>query len=62
MPWVNIRDPKAYGGLAANYGVSGIPNYVMISPEGKVVDNWSGFGTGSLKKKMKEHINKKECI
>jgi thiol-disulfide isomerase/thioredoxin len=55
-PWANIRDPKAYGGLAANYGVSGIPNYVMISPEGKVVDKWMGYGSGYLKSKVSENI------
>ena len=57
MPWVNIRDPKGLGGLAANYGVYGIPNYVMISPEGKIVDKWVGFsGNGLLKRKVTENI------
>ena len=56
MPWVNIRDPKSFGGLAANYGVRGIPNYVMISPEGKVIDKWMGFGSGFIKKKVNENI------
>jgi len=57
MPWVNIRDPKDMGGLASAYGVYAIPNYVLISPEGKVVDKWAGYGTGSLKQKMSENIN-----
>ena len=56
MPWVNIRDPKAMGGLAADYGVSGIPNYIMISPEGKIIDKWMGYGTGLIKTKMSENI------
>ena len=56
MPWVNIRDPKGMGGLAANYGVNAIPNYVMISQEGKVVDKWAGFGSGYLKRKVSENI------
>jgi len=55
-PWVNIRDPKSFGGLAANYGVTGIPNYVMISPEGKVVDKWMGYGNGSIKRKVSENV------
>ena len=55
-PWVNIRDPKGFGGLAANYDVRGIPNYIMISPEGKVIDKWMGFGNGLLKKKVNENI------
>lgn len=56
LSWVNIRDPKGMGGLAANYGVRGIPNYVMISPEGQIVDKWMGFGEGYLKKKVSENI------
>ena len=56
MPWVNIRDPKSWNGLALSYGVSGIPNYIMISPEGKIVDKWVGYSTGSLKQKVSENI------
>ena len=57
MPWENIRDPKGMGGLAANYGVRGIPNYVMISPENVVIDKWAGYGTGYLIKKVSETIH-----
>ena len=57
MPWVNIRDPKSFGGLAASYGVVGIPNYVIISPEGKIIDKWAGYGTGYLKMKVSQNIN-----
>ena len=56
MPWINIRDPKSMGGLAANYGVMGIPNYVMISPENVIIDKWMGFGTGYLQRKVSENI------
>jgi hypothetical protein len=28
----------------------------MISPEGKVVDKWGGYGKGSLKRKVSENI------
>ena len=55
-PWVNIRDPKGFGGLAANYDVRGIPNYVMISPDGKIIDKWMGFGNGLIKRKVSENI------
>ena len=56
LTWVNIRDPKSFGGLAANYGVNGIPHYVIISPEGKIIDKWVGYGEGSLKKKVSQNI------
>ena len=56
VPWVNVRDPQSMRGLAANYGVYGIPNYVMISPEGKIADIWMGYETGYLKEKVGENI------
>lgn len=52
--WNELR--KGNTGLAASYGVSGIPHYVMISPQGKVLDIWSGYGEGSLKAKLEELI------
>lgn len=47
---------KGNTGLGAAYQVTGIPHYVMISPDGKVKQIWSGYGKGSLKAKMKELI------
>ena len=52
--WNELR--KGNTGLAAAYQVTGIPHYVMISPEGKVIDIWKGYGEGSLKAKMNELI------
>ena len=42
----NLNDLKQTAGLYAKYGVRGIPNYVLISPEGKIVKMWSGYGKG----------------
>ena len=56
MPWVNFRDPKGAGGLAANYGVYGIPYYILISPDGKVVAKGSGYVKGALKSNASEYI------
>lgn len=55
-PWINIRDPKAWGGLAAYYGANGIPYYVIISPDGKVVDKWFGYANGLIKGKVKDNV------
>ena len=58
MPWINIRDSRTLGelGLATKYGARGIPFYIIISPEGKVVDKWIGYVKGSLKRKVSENI------
>lgn len=52
--WNELR--KGRTGLAARYKVVGIPNYVFISPEGIIQDMWSGYGTGSLKNKLKDLV------
>lgn len=52
--WNELR--KGCTGLAACYKVIGIPNYVLISPEGIVQEMWSGYGPGSLKKKLKDLV------
>ena len=53
ISWVNLRDPKSFGGLAAKYGNDlGVPYHVIISPEGKVIDRWFGYGKGSIREKI----------
>ena len=37
MTWQNLSDLKQTAGLYAVYDVNGIPNYVLISPKGKIV-------------------------
>lgn len=54
MTWENLSDLKGKNGLYARYGVEGIPSYVLISPDGKVVKKWMGYGEGSLKAKLQE--------
>lgn len=57
MTWINLSDLKQSAGLYAKYGVRGIPNYVLISPEGKIVKMWSGYGKGSLKQKIRRYLD-----
>lgn len=52
MTWYNLSDGNEKRGIYAQYGVDGIPNYVLIDPDGKIESSWSGYGTGSLKEKI----------
>ena len=56
MTWHNWNEMKEDGGIYAHYGVRGIPFYVIISPEGKIISKWTGYGKGLLKMKMKRWI------
>lgn len=57
MTWENLNDLQGMNGLYAKYGVRSIPSYILISPEGKVLKKWSGYGKGSLKLKLRRWID-----
>ena len=59
MTWNNWNDFKGDAGLYANYDQGAIPGYTLISPEGIVLAQWTGYGKGSLLKKMEEYLGKK---
>lgn len=52
ISWINLNDFKGENGIKLRYGVRGIPHYVIITPEGKMMTQWSGYGKGLLKQKM----------
>jgi len=53
VPWVNLRDPKGFYGLAVNYSYQrGLANYTLISPEGKIIDKWTGYCNGFIEGKI----------
>ena len=62
MTWKNWSDKKQTGGLYAKYGVNGIPHYVLISPEGKMIDTWSGYGKGSLMRQLRSYMHPKPAM
>ena len=59
MTWNNWNDMKGQSGIYAQYDQGGIPNYTLISPEGIVLEQWMGYGKGSLKSKIAEYIKTK---
>jgi peroxiredoxin len=43
--WLSVSDGKGYySETVLRYGVDGIPHFFLISPDGKVVDKWIGYG------------------
>ncbi|KAA2238965.1 AhpC/TSA family protein [Chitinophaga agrisoli] len=58
ITWINLSDGKGMAGIAARYGINGIPHYVMISPEGKILDTWVGYEKGSLLAKVQAHTKR----
>ena len=58
MTWNNWNDLKGNAGLYASYDQRGIPNYTLVSPEGIVLEQWTGYGKGSLKAKIGQYLDK----
>lgn len=56
ITWMNLSDKNLNTGIAAKYGVRGIPFFVLLSPDGKVVKKWSGYSKGVIEKYISEHI------
>lgn len=54
--WHNWNDMRQYAGLYASYGVFAFPHYVLISPEGRILESWTGYRKGMLHDKMEQYI------
>ncbi len=53
MTWHNWSDGSGPDGLFAHYGKGAIPLFVLISPDGYILDTWRGYGQGSLTNRLK---------
>lgn len=56
IKWLNFSDGMGMTGLAAKYGVSSIPQYILISPEGILLDSWVGYSEGLLENKVAQFV------
>ena len=54
---VNLSDLKGEGGIVARYGYEGMPKFVLISPEGKILEKWNGYRKGSLEERLVKYKN-----
>lgn len=57
LTWINLSDGKGtFSGVSTIYGVKGIPTYVLINPEGYIIDKWTGYRPGWLNDRLKKYI------
>lgn len=59
MSWHNWNDGKRTTGIFARYEQRGIPAYTLISPDGIVLAQWTGYGKGSLKRELAKYLNRR---
>ncbi len=48
ISWVNLSDGKGSLGICKKYNVKAIPDYILISPTGIIVDRWFGYTENSI--------------
>ncbi|KAB5491458.1 TlpA disulfide reductase family protein [Flagellimonas hadalis] len=57
VAWTSIWDGKGrYGETSIKYGVNAFPTFVLIGPDGTIVDKWIGYNKGSLRGKLGKHL------
>ncbi|UNZ00330.1 AhpC/TSA family protein [Zhouia spongiae] len=60
VTWNSIWDGKGrYSETSIKYGIQGIPTFVLINPEGIIIDKWSGYGKGSIIGRLEKYLSKK---
>jgi thiol-disulfide isomerase/thioredoxin len=60
ITWINLSDGKGvFGGAYHTYGINGFPTYILIDPQGIIVERWMGYGTGIFNDKLSKYLNAK---
>ena len=55
VTWTSIWDGEGrYSETSIKYGIQGIPTFVLINPEGIIIDKWTGYGKGSIISKLEK--------
>ena len=56
LPWPVLWDGKNKKEVFEIYGINGWPNFFLISPEGKVLDQWMGSGGDHLAETLENFV------
>jgi thiol-disulfide isomerase/thioredoxin len=55
VSWLSLWDGKgSTGGAVLKYNASKLPTYVLMDMDGKIIDKWYGYSTGSLRERLKK--------
>ena len=55
--WNDWNDPQGISGSVRAFGTNGIPTFVIVSPDGIIVDIITGYGEGLLRNKVQTVMN-----
>lgn len=57
ITWINLSDGKGtFAGISADYGINGFPTYILIDPQGVIIEKWMGYWPNVFKQKLENYI------
>jgi len=58
ITWINLSDGKGvFGGAYHVYGINGFPTYILINPQGIIVERWMGYENGIFNNKLSKYLS-----
>lgn len=59
ITWASLSDGMGSdAGVGAKYGITAMPCFYLIDPEGKVATRWRGYGEGLIEMKLQPYLDK----
>ncbi len=57
VSWANLSDGKGtHAGVYAQYGGKALPTFILINPDGKIIERWEGFKDGVFEEKLDNYF------
>ena len=52
VKWHDFNELKGSYGLSSRFETRGIPTFAIASPEGKILDIWTGYSDGIINERL----------
>ena len=60
ITWINLSDGKGtFGGAFIAYGIEAFPTYILIDPQGIIIDRWTGSQNSIYFEKLSKYLDVK---
>lgn len=61
ITWINLSDGKGtFGGAFTSYGILEFPTYILIDPQGKLIERWTGSENEIYFAKISKYLETKD--
>jgi peroxiredoxin len=60
ITWINLSDGKGtFGGAFSTYGIEAFPTYILIDPQGRLIERWIGSESEIYFEKLSKYLKTK---